>query len=121
MTIGEERAYFLDRQEEYLRTGDKTILWRDMLPYLERVCRSCIKKLSNGHFVHDLDMMTEEAVDALIKRYLKKGYRNGNPVSMCKWICFKIYYGDTERNLAEEREIIMRMNQGAELWQVQQE
>lgn len=112
MTIEEEKAHFLFLQEEFLATGDVMILWRDMLPYLEKVCRSCFKKLSNGHFVHNIDDMTDKAVDCLAKRYLKKNYKNGNPVSMCKWVCYGIYYGDEERNLSAEREIIAELNRG---------
>lgn len=110
MTIEEEKAFFLDRQEAFLSSGDVLILWRDILPYLEKVCRSCFKKLSNGHFLPDLDDLAEDAVDLLAKRYLKKNYRNGNPESMCRWVCFKIYYGDKERNLSAERDLVKRLN-----------
>ena len=110
MTVEEERAFFLDRQEAFLQSGDVLILWRDILPYLERVCRSCFKKLSNNHFLPDLDDLAEEAVDVLAKRYLKKTYRNGNPESMCRWVCYKIYYGDKERNLSAERDFVRKLN-----------
>lgn len=116
MTLSEEKAFFLDRQAAYLATGDVVILWRDMLPYIEKVCRSCLKKISNGHFVHDLDVMTEEAADTIIKRYLKKAYKNGNPESMCRWACYKVYYSDKEKSLEMEREIIANVRQRGNEW-----
>lgn len=121
MTLAEEKAFFLDRQAAYLATNDVVILWQDMLPYIEKVCRSCLKKLSNGHYVHDMDLMVEEAVDTIIKRYLRKTYKNNNPESMCRWVCYKVYYSDTERSLEKEREIVANVKRRGKEWLRRQE
>lgn len=82
--ILEEEKKYLDAQRRFNETGDREILFYEMVPYLEQAIESNLVNMTNGkRTAFEYKNAAEDAALMIAKRYVK-GLKNGVPYSKDK-------------------------------------